>query len=234
MFKKITTGIFFLLLVGVSGYLGYRLYNLSEAHTALGKELDRTNHKVELLQRKYSEQKAQATALQRAKLTVEGLKRQAEMKAEALEKELAEQKAVIASMENKDHAKVKALEARLAEKQDLIEQWKTKYGELSDAFKKAKQMIGERDATIAKLEDSNRELEANLEFARRTRDRYLAHNQKLAATSQSILARYDEDGVFGKTILDVEPFTQIKKVELEKLIQEYMDQIDDQVIRERE
>lgn len=231
--KKIAIGIILLLLVGLSGYLGYRLYNLSEAHAALGEEFDREVHRSELLQRKYAEQKAQVAGLQRAKLTVEGLKRKAEMKVEALEKDLARQKAAIAAMENKDDSRVKALAARVAEKQDLIDQWKVKYGELSDAFKQAKKIIAERDATIAKLEDDNRELESNLELARRTRDRYLAHNKKLAAISQSILARYDEDGVFAKTILDVEPFTQIKKVELEKLIQAYLDQIDDQVIREQ-
>jgi hypothetical protein len=56
----------------------------------------------------------------------------------------------------------------------------------------------------------------------------------MAVTAQSILARYDEKGVFANTILNVEPFTQIKKVELEQLIQDYMDSIDDHTIRDRE
>lgn len=232
--KKIAIGLVIALLIGLSGYLGYRLTVLDKAQKQLAEDLKRTAHRSDLLQQKYAEQKAQTATLHRAKLTVEGLKRQAEMKAEALEKELQTQKAAIAAMENKDDAKVKALEARLAEKEGVLAQWKEKYGELSQAFQQARKIIGERDAAIAQMEENTRRLESELQFATRTRDRYLANNKEMAATAQSILARYDEDGVFAKTLLDVEPFTQIKKVELEQLIQDYLDSIDNQTIRDRE
>ena len=77
-------------------------------------------------------------------------------------------------------------------------------------------------------------LESDLQFATRTKDRYLKNNHTMAATAQSILARYDENGVFADTILRTEPFTQLKKVELEKLIQEYLDKIDDTTIRDQQ
>jgi chromosome segregation ATPase len=226
--------IFLVLFIGLSGYLGYRLFALDKAHTLLEKNLAQTQHKVQLLQKKYAEQKAQVATLQRAKLMVEGLKRQAELKAEELAKQVEQQKTQLAAMEKKVGANVQALEARLADKDRKINQWKEQYGKLKDAFQLAKKTIAERDASIAKLEESNSELESELQFTQRTRDRYRNNNHEMASTAQSILARYDEDGVFGKTLLEVEPFTQIKKVELEKLIQEYLDQIDDQVIRERE
>lgn len=232
--KKVLLIIFVVLLIASGGYLGYRLYRLDQAHTALAEELKREFHRAELLKKKYAEQKARVTALQRAKLTVEGLKRQAEMKADELQKELYAQKAVIASMKGKDVAKVKALEARLAEKETILAQWKEKYDELSNAFNKAKTIIAEKNTAIDRLEANKQELESELDRTQRTRDRYFKHNHEMANIAQSILARYDEDGVFAKTILDVEPFTQIKKVELEKLIQEYLDQIDDKIIRDRE
>ena len=72
--------------------MGYRWYTLDQAHTALNEDFDRLSHRAELLQRKYTEQKARTAALQRAKLTVEGLKRQAEMKAEELTKVLDKRK----------------------------------------------------------------------------------------------------------------------------------------------
>ena len=234
MARKITISIVLIVLLGLSGYLGFRLYTLAEDHAALSEDLRRTAHRSDLLQQKYAEQKAQTAALQRAKLTVEGLKRQAEMKAETLEKELERQKAEIAAMQKKGGGMVKALEARLAEKEGVLAQWKAKYAELSEAFQQAKKIIGERDAAIAKMEENTRQLESELQFTTRTRDRYLANNKEMAATAQSILARYDEDGVFAKTLLDVEPFTQIKKVELEQLIQDYLDSIDNQTIRDRE
>lgn len=234
MGRKITVSIVIIILIGLSGYLGYRLVTLDKAHEVLTKDLKKTSHRATLLQKKYAEQKARTAALQRAKLTVEGLKRQAEMKAEALAEQLEQQAVKLAAMERKGGGKVKALEARLAEKDSVIAQWKEKYAELSKAFQLAKKTIGERDATIAKMEENTRELESELQFATRTRDRYLVNNKEMAATAQSILARYDEDGIIAKTIMQVEPFTKIKQVELEQLIQEYVDQIDDQVIRDRE
>lgn len=232
--KKILFILFLVLFIALSGYLGYRLYRLDQAHTALASALQRESHRVALLKKKYAEQKAQTASLQRAKLMVEGLKRQAEMKADELQKELEAQKAVIASMKGKDDAKVKALEARLAEKEKYLAQWKEKYDELSDAFNKAKTIIAEKNTAIDRLEADKQELESELDMTRRTRDRYFKHNHEMANIAQSILARYDEDGVFATTLLEVEPFTQIKKVELEKLIQGYLDQIDDQVIRDRQ
>ena len=216
------------LLVVLVGYLGYSLYALNEAHTAQTKELEKTTHRAKLLHQKYSTQKARTAAIQRAKLTVEGLKRQAEMKAEKLAQELEELKAA----KNQVGEDVKDLKNRIADLEKTVAQWKSKFGDLTKKYRMAKKTIAERDNTIATLKDNISELESELQFAHRTRDRYLEHNRQMAATAQSILARYDKKGVFSESILNVEPFTQIKKVELEKLIQEYLDRIDDQVIRE--
>lgn len=216
------------LLVVLVGYLGYSLYALNAAHTAQTKELEKTTHRAKLLHQKYSTQKARTAAIQRAKLTVEGLKRQAEMKAEKLAQELEELKAA----KNQVGEDVKDLKNRIADLEKTVAQWKSKFGDLTKKYRMAKKTIAERDNTIATLKDNISELESELQFAHRTRDRYLEHNRQMAATAQSILARYDKKGVFSESILNVEPFTQIKKVELEKLIQEYLDRIDDQVIRE--
>jgi chromosome segregation ATPase len=156
------------------------------------------------------------------------------MKADALAKEVEEKAAVIASLKKRTGGEVNALEARIAAKDKAIAQWKEKYAQLTDALRQAKTTIRERDTTIATMEDNTRELESELQFATRTRDRYLSENRQMASTAQSILVRYDEKGVFANTIINVEPFTQIKKVELEQLIQDYMDSIDDHTIRDGE
>lgn len=223
-----------ILLIGLSGYLGYRLTVLNKAHQALTQDFERLTHRAALLKKKYTAQKAQTSALQRAKLAVEGLKRKAEMKAEALAKQLERQKAEMAVIEKKIGTKIKVLEARIAENDNTIAQWKEKHGTLTKAFQQAKKTIAERDGTIAKMEENIQELEAELQFSNHTRDRYLADNRKMAKTAQSILARYDEKGVFATSIIHVEPFTQIKKVELEQLIQEYLDQIDDHTVRDNQ
>ena len=218
----------------LSGYLGYRLHTLSQAYAALEDELDRTSHRADLLQRKYAEQKAQSASLQRAKLTVEGLKRQAEMKVEALAEQLEAKNAEIADVEKKINGRITGLEAKIAERNDVINQWKVAHAKLTDTFKEAKRTIAQRDETIANMEAQAGELESQLDFTRRTRDRYLSENHKMADISKSILARYDEKGIFATALIHVEPFTQIQKVELEKLIQDYLDGIDDHVIRDGE
>lgn len=232
--KKIIIGLVLFLSVGLSGYLGYRLNALGKAHAALGQDLEKTAHRAELLQRKYAEQKAQAAAFQRARMTVEGLKRQAEMKAEALAEQMAAQVAEMAALEKKNAGKIRALEGRLAKKDEAIAQWKESHAKLTDAHRQARATISERDAAIAAMTENTRQLESDLQFATRTRDRYLDENRQMAATAQSILVRYDEDGVFANTILHTEPFTQIKKVELEQLIQGYLDNIDDHTLRDEE
>ncbi|BBO85849.1 hypothetical protein DSCO28_64150 [Desulfosarcina ovata subsp. sediminis] len=234
MRKKITLIFVIAILVVSTGLLGYRLYTLSKAHAATVEELSGMSHRAELLQRKYAEQKAQAAAFQRAKLTVEGLKRQAEMKADALAEQMEAMKAEMASIEQKQNGRIAALEARLTEKDDVIAKWKASHSALTDSLRQAKQTLRQRDEKIEDMAENTRQLESELEFASRTRDRYLSENQKIAATAKSILARYDEKGVFATAIMQVEPFTQLKKVELEKLIQDYLDQIDDQTLRNGE
>jgi chromosome segregation ATPase len=219
-----------ILLVGLSGYLGYRLNLLQKDHATVTSELSKTNHRAKLLKQKYIEQKAQASALQRAKLTVEGLKRQAEMKAKTLAEKLDKAAAGVAAVEKQYNAKVKALEKRIAVLDDKINQDREEYAALADTLRQAKKKLVEQEGTIATMEENTRQLESELQFASRTRDRYRADNRQLAETAKSILARYDEKGVFAKTIVPLEPFTQIKKVELEHLIQAYLDEIDDHVI----
>lgn len=222
------------MLLGLSGYLGFQLYSLNQAHESLNKDFAKLGRRAELLQKKYVEQKAQTAALQRAKLTVEGLKRQAEMKVEEMEKAMEKKDLEMAALRKKVGANVNDLEKRIDSLNATVDEWKKKYESLAEKYLAAKNTIAERDATIAKMEENIAELKSNLQFATSTKDRYLKHNRQMAATAKSILARYDEDGVFAKTILDAEPFTQLKKVELEKTIQEYLDEIDDNVIRDKQ
>jgi DNA repair exonuclease SbcCD ATPase subunit len=230
--KRILINLLVVLLIGVSGYLGYRLNHLTKAHEALARDHKKMTHRADLLQKKYAEQKAQTAAMQRAKLTVEGLKRQAEMKAEALVKKMEAQTAEMAAMQKKAEEKEKILTSRIIARDEAIEKWKESHARLTDKIRDARTTIKERESTIATLEENKQELESEVEFAKRTRDRYLSNNQEMAATAKSILARYDEKGVFADAIMNVEPFTQIKKVALEQLIQAYLDDIDDHVIRD--
>jgi chromosome segregation ATPase len=230
--KKMFAVLLLFLLAALCGYLGLRLYALDKAHAALAVELERAEHRGRLLQSKYTEQKAQTAAMQRARLTAEGLKRQAEMQVEELTRQVEAQGAEIAVLKQRSSSRAGELEARLAERQALIEQWKERFAQETEAHRQARKEIAERKAEIAALQESVRGLEAELTAARRTQERYRAHNREMAATAQSILVRYDGGGTFAKTLLKVEPFTQLGKVQLEQTIQQYLDDIDHQTIRE--
>ena len=230
--KKLFGVLVLLLLTVLCGYLGMRLHAQEETQAALEVELERMEHRGRLLQNKYAEQKAQAAAMQRARLTAEGLKRQAEMQVEELTRQVAAQGAEIAVLKQRSGNRANELEARLTERQALIEQWKERFAQETEAHRQARKEIAERKAEIAALQDSVSGLESELTAARRTQDRYRAHNREMAATAQSILVRYDSGGAFAKTLLAVEPFTQLGKVKLEQTIQEYLDDIDNHTIRE--
>jgi chromosome segregation ATPase len=230
--KKFVINLSIILLIGLSGYLGYQLNKLNKAHSTLSQEHQKLIGRADLLQKKYTEQKARTTALQRAKLTAEGFQRQAEMKVEEIKKQMDAQAAEMQSVEEKAEAKNKVLKERIAARDKAIEKWKESHEKLTGKIRDARATITERDAAIAKMEEDMQGLESELQFASRTRDRYLVENREMAETSKSILVRYDERGIFADTIVPVEPFTQIKKVELEKLIQSYLDDIDDHTIRD--
>ncbi|HUO44284.1 MAG TPA: hypothetical protein VMT94_05155 [Burkholderiales bacterium] len=59
-----------------------------------------------------------------------------------------------------------------------------------------------------------------------------ANNLKLRNLAHEILDRYQNKGVF-EGLLQREPFTQIKSVEIENLVQDYGEKIDDLGVKER-
>ncbi len=58
-------------------------------------------------------------------------------------------------------------------------------------------------------------------------DRAAEHNARLYAIGNELIRKYESKGVM-TTLLEKEPFTQIKKVELEKLSKDYKEKIDRQ------
>ena len=89
--------------------------------------------------------------------------------------------------------------------------------------------------TVAATETRAKELEATLQDTETrltsrlaTRDKELsvctADNQKLGALSKELLSRYADKGMWDAMLVR-EPLTQIKRVELENLVQQYDDRI---------
>jgi chromosome segregation ATPase len=76
------------------------------------------------------------------------------------------------------------------------------------------------------------EREKDLKALNRKYDQAAEHNARLCTICDELIRKYESKGVM-KTLLTKEPFTQIKKVELEKFVQDYKDKIDQQKLRSK-
>lgn len=221
-------------IAGIGGTVFFAMEDIKgkRAIAQLEETLERAEKTKALLKRKYAEEKAKANSFQRAKLAVEGQKRQLEGQYAELEKQLA-------AMKNQKKASVgkiqQELETARAEAQRLrgaIEKWRVRHDELTGRLKTASEKIQQHEATIGTQSEEIAVLKSDYQREYSRGKRFLAHNQKMAAISESILARYDAKGIHS-VLIKAEPFTKLKKVELEKIIQNYLDDIDDEVIRDQ-
>ena len=103
------------------------------------------------------------------------------------------------------------------------------YGESQAKVKQANAIIRDKDADLAKRDSNIKRLQSDLKNANQKIDRVVSHNAKLAELSQELLVKFDKKGIFSE-LLEKEPLTQEKRVDLEKMIQEYLDRIDKDTI----
>jgi chromosome segregation ATPase len=151
--------------------------------------------------------------------------KQALAKAQQLLKSLSAERDALKA----ENAKLQArLEADLGEMKSKLNATQ------SAASAAAKRAAGESSAlneTITAGEARVKELEEKLKIAETKiagREQALAacttHNRKLGALSTELLGRYADKGVMD-AMMEREPLTQIKRVELENLVQQYDDRI---------
>jgi chromosome segregation ATPase len=210
---------------GLSGYVGYCAYQFRLERDQLAQKLEEEIHKFKLLKRKYAEEKSLAASLRRAKLAVEGQLAKAHQELAAVQEEKTALMGEMESLESKYARKTKVLETKIGKYAERVEkllkiqeQYKTK---LSEAVKTAR----ERHAAILKLEAEKENLSGELQRTVSELKRCVKHNVALGKIAEELVVAYKEKGV-GDSLTQAEPFTQIKKVEVERIVQEYLDRID--------
>ena len=134
-------------------------------------------------------------------------------KAEALTKQVADQKAQL------DTCTTKATEQEkeLTDAKDSLTKWKTAYDQLSTAAKKV-------DAERAKFADQ-------VVLLQRTVADREAKNRELFKLGNEILTRYEKFSV-GDALAAKEPFTGLARVKLQNLVQDYGDKLADQRVKQ--
>jgi chromosome segregation ATPase len=209
-------------MVGVFLGGGPVYFKLRSERTAFQQEIENLNQRFSLLRQKYSEEKARASGLLRTKATLEGETRALRADIDRLEKE----KDALSS----DHG---TLQAECERKNEALEKDKKNLTEkLAALTSKHKELRAEHDSAVKEYDQQVTELTAEkntLQFGVRSQtqklERCRTHNGQLVTITNELLDKYQNKGVLGSA-MEKEPFTGLKKVEMEHLIQEYQDKIE--------
>lgn len=209
-FNRIGAGVAVLLVLGGA----YGLFSLYSQRNALNREVAELNNMVVQLKNKYAEQKSMAEAMLRAKQAADSGSREAErlkLENEKLQEEKQRGEQALARQEG-----------QMTELKDRFAQQRSAFDKLKE---ESNQSILEKKQKITELTSERDALKASLNQETGQHARCKKNNAELAALSTEVVKKYKNKGVLG-SIVKGEPLTQLKKVEHEKLCQEYLDTID--------
>ena len=210
-------------LIGLIVGAGTVFVKLRMERTAYEDEIGKLNDRFDLVKKKYSEEKQRANGLLRVKSTLEGRIRALRADLETFETEKAKvlkaNAALQAKLEENTTSCEEAIQA-VSDRYDKVskqyEKLNAKYVETMSSYEeKVKSLIGEKND----LDMTLNETEYNL-------GRCEKHNSEFARIADELIVKYRDKGVVD-SIAQKEPFTGLKQIEIEKLIQEYQDKIDD-------
>lgn len=199
---------------------GYGIFRFKTQRDGLLDQKQGLEKRQALLEKKYAEEKARAGDLLRLKASWEAQTRALQSD---LEKLRQEHDALLArtgggSGFGLDPQKsVQSLEAQVA---SLTQNLERSEQAKKDLERKAAETAKGLQSRIVQLEDENRTLQADLQREREFRELCRTDNAKLASLADELMQKFREKGVVD-SLLQKEPFTQIKRVELEEMLQKY-------------
>ncbi|MGB5156150.1 hypothetical protein [Desulfobacterium sp. N47] len=239
MKQNISKIIIVLLLVtsGLALGLGYGHLRLRKERAVFAENTGQMKSREELLKRKYMEQKALSGQITSSKLMVEGEKRAFEEKAEKLSKEkeaIASEYRTLGENLKKDilslEQKNKTIEEKKIKLESDIQKNEEKYRQ---EIKACNHNILEKENELKKITSEMKSLEQNFKRITQGLERCKSNNARLCVITGELVDKYRNKGVT-KSILSAEPFTQLQKVEMEKLIQDYMERIEKEQIDKKD
>ena len=234
--NKRTSKLFIWIILFTTGFtiaLLYGNYRLGKQRVLMQIEIDKSERKSELLQRRYVEQKATSDRLQRMNISLNGQKN-------TLQTELDREKEEFANLE-KEFEKLKNIEN---EKSGKLSDCINNYSGLMTANKELKRRLEEETTRLSATINEYKEQITDLETDRDNKiseirsiesrmESCMNKNARLCIIADELINRYEDKGIMS-SLLQKEPLTQIKKVELEKFAQEYKENIEKQKERIRD
>lgn len=213
------------IVLGLVGGLSFLCYQLKTELKLLTENYDQLESRNHLLDKKYKEEKARVGRLQRENLTLSGQMRQAKLnvaKAESERDQAIEEKGQWGKRLQVCVGDKKQLAGRI----DLLEK---DIERLRNDHLKTQALLKSEEGKNKKLRAEIQSMNRDIRQAHSDIKRYLNHNQRLAGIAKTLVGRVEKDEM-GSSVLVKEPIIQLKRVELEKLLQEYLDKIDEEKV----
>jgi len=221
-----------LLGTGLGAGLGYGHMQLENERRVLGEQIRDLQNKKNMIHKKYKEKSALVNQMHRIKAMLEGQKKTLEMEMVDLKKTMEEvtgdKKALLGDL-GRCRKEIQTLEGKQKDLKDQVALVKR------EGQKKAQELekeIQNKEENIRKLESEERRLESRLNRNKSELDRCSEKNAQLCILADEMLNRLENQGTVD-SLLKLEPFTKIKRVELEHLAQEYQDRIEKQEYKKR-
>jgi penicillin-binding protein 1A len=223
--KRIVVIILIAALMGAAGFLGYRSYLLGGEKRALEDAISQTERKAAQMKQRSEEEKARNAAAQRAKAAAETQKAEAEGNLKSVRAEADSLKKARDDLAQQVENLKKTQTAGQGELAKKIAGLEAEKAELAAKLQKAGETIRVKEGEVERLAKESQALKAELEKGARGNAKMREHNKKLVAIAEDLIDKYKQKGNT-KGLLENEPFTQIGKIEYEKMRQEYLDLIE--------
>ncbi|MHC1743846.1 MAG: hypothetical protein AB9873_12550 [Syntrophobacteraceae bacterium] len=208
-----------LLGAGVGAGYGYGKHLMSEQAKVYEDKLKDMNKKIAAVQKRYTDERDQRSA-------AETQKRAALAEVEKLKQAGGQVVEVAKTLE----AKAKELEAKNAELTQGLTQAKGAYAAMESKAAEIAAVARDRGEEIKKLNGEKQSLDSTLKGTEAKLDHCESNNARLAILGTELAEKYEKKGLV-TSIFQNEPFTQVKKVEIENLAAEYREQINKEKLK---
>ncbi len=213
-----------IVLVGLGGGAGYGYgkYLLNIERRDHEEKVADFNRKIAAIQKKYTEERDQ-------KASCESQRRTALAEIEKMRQAGGQLVEVAKQLE----ARVAELDGRNKETAEALSQARSAYTALEDKAAEIAAVARDRGEEIKKLNTEKQGLESRIKGTEAQLDHCESNNARLAILGTELVEKYENKGMI-TTILKNEPFTQVKKVEIENMAAEYREQIEKEKLKKQQ
>jgi chromosome segregation ATPase len=201
------------LLIG-SG-IGYM--NLNKEQRIFQDKMREANKKIAYIQKRMAEEKNEETAL---------LEQRCREDVEKLQKALRYEKKTLGDQVKKFTEQVQKMETQVRDTEEVSAKTKK---ELQDMTRTNKDL----DHDLKRVTTEKQTLQAELKKTSKELGQCSTNNADLIIIAEELVAKYRNKGL-GSILMEKEPITQVKKVELEQFTQQYREEIEQLKIKKKD